>query len=144
MKLNPHKIRTTAAILAAGLLALSATTPAAAATYNVTGTLNCVGDLAQYNVYRAHDPGSASMNLRATVNFFDGEKVRIGLRDNLDNQITSSLEWAKGVTGTKSFKLASNSSTYIPKGMYAINARLVTVREGCGLYPPSWSGILNQ
>lgn len=144
MKLNSHKHPGATAIIAAGLLALAVTTQAAAATYNVAGTLNCVGDLAQYDTYRIHNSGPASMAVTATTNFFDGEKVRIGLRNSSNAQITTSLEWGKGATGTKSFRLSSNSSTTIPYGFYAINARLVTVREGCGLFPPSWSGVLNQ
>ena len=138
------RARIGAIVVLTGTLVAAGATSAMATAYNgLHGTLNCVGALSQYDTYRPHTTGPASIKLTDTDNFASSESVRFGLRAG-DTQVTNSPQFAYNQFVTKSFTSASSGSSTIPGGSLAVNARLVTTASGCHPFVPSWDGNLNQ
>lgn len=101
------------------LFAAAVPTSAYAATYDVAGELNTGGHLVQYSTFRSHIEGGASLHIYNNV----GTYSRFGLRNTSGSQVTNTNQY-NGSGGDQAFTRASNGSTTIPTGSYAINGRM--------------------
>ncbi|WP_188754289.1 hypothetical protein [Microbacterium album] len=126
-------------------LTMATTAPAAAATHDVSATLNCAGALFQSGNFRAHTAGSgASLQLTANAHWASVWTLRTGLRNTSGTQVTATLEQAPTNRSKHSYK-TSSGSTSIPNTSLAMNARVgkTETTSGCvALWPPTFSGIL--
>ncbi len=126
-------------------LTLATAVPAAAATHDVSATLNCAGALFQSGNFRAHSPGSgAGLKLTANAHWASVWKLRTGLRNTSGTQVTATLEQAP-TSRTKASYKTSSGSTSIPNTSLAMNARVGNAEQtsGCvALWPPTFSGVL--
>lgn len=133
----------TVAIAVSGVLLVSglAGTPAQAnQLYNLTGTLNTSGTLIQYSTWRPHSSGTSDFSISNQVGCSGNRWSRWGLRkDYSSSQYTNSLQ-INGETGNGRFSRASNGSTTLPSGQYAINGRMANeTGHGCDNY---WAGSI--
>lgn len=129
------RLRRAGAVAAAtAVITLVLPSAAHAATYDVWGTLNTGGALVQYSTFRSHISGGASLRIYDNV----GTYSRFGLRDTGGTQVTNSNQY-NGSGGDAPFTLASNGSTTIPTGSYALNGRM-GAQSGADNY---WAGTLN-
>lgn len=120
-------------------LALACAAPASATTVHLSGDLNTAGNLITYGTYRYHSAGSARFSCTNSPGTMNGAAwFRLGLRDRANTQITNSPQWDSSGQ-TRNFLRASNSSTTIPAGYYAINARMQAVQ----VWPPRFAGDLS-
>ncbi len=116
--------------------------PASAATHRLSGTLSCIGTLTQYDTFRVHARGGASITVSSFTSIAAGG-VNYGLRSKNGTQVTRSLNFVRSeLNGSKRFTTTQGSAT-IPQGHFAVNARHVTKSTGCGFPLPSWSGSLS-
>ncbi|QAY59674.1 hypothetical protein ET475_06490 [Microbacterium protaetiae] len=138
---------TIGAITAAAALVLGTTVPAAAttSTYNISAELGCGGNLFQSGNFRPHSSSDgASIKLTKDDWWRSIWKLRIGLRNASDVQVTKTLELDPGSRSTHTWKTPSDS-TSIPGGSLAVNARVAINGNGsCVLFPPTFEGKLTQ
>lgn len=134
-----------AALASVGIV-LGTALPAAAATYNISATLNCAGALFQSDNFRPHT-NNAGASLRLTANdwWYDVWTLRTGLRNTSGTQVTAALETAPTNRSTNSYR-TSGGSTSIPGASLAVNARVGGTENtsGCRVFPPTFSGVLTQ
>lgn len=144
MSVRKKLVTMAASVLAAGGLVLGVgIAPASAASYNVSGTLNCGGAMAQYSTFRPHAAGPAKLQ-KTYDNWITGTQTRYGLRNTTGTQVTNTIAFNVRSYTTKSFTTAGGSGS-VPQGSYAINARIgnVTSASGaCGAGIPEWKGVL--
>ena len=131
------------ALLAAGVAAASTLMIAPAQAnqlWNVSGTLNTSGTLVQYSTWRPHSTGVSDFTISNQVGCSGNRWSRWGLRkDYSSSQYTDSIQ-INGETGNGRFKRASDGSTSLPTGQYAINGRMANeTGHGCD---NAWAGSI--
>ncbi|MCA9686964.1 MAG: hypothetical protein KC457_32660 [Myxococcales bacterium] len=131
------------ALLAAGVAAASTLMIAPAQAnqlWNVSGTLNTSGTLVQYSTWRPHSTGVSDFTISNQVGCSGNRWSRWGLRkDYSSSQYTNSIQ-INGETGNGRFKRASDGSTSLPTGQYAINGRMANeTGHGCD---NAWAGSI--
>lgn len=113
--------------------------PASATLIPLTGTLNTSGTLVQYSTYRPHVSGPSEMAISNNTGCADNRFSRFGLRVNDTSQYTNTNQY-NGETGSQPFTRASNGSSTIGTGSYAINGRMANeTGHGCD---NSWAGTI--
>ncbi len=134
-------ISTVAATLAVAVSVLVAV-PAAQANqlYNVSGTLNTSGTLVQYSTWRPHSSGVSDFTITNQVGCNGNRWSRWGLRkDGSSSQYTQSIQ-INGESGNGRFRRASDGSTTLPSGQYAINGRMAN--ETGHFCDNAWAGSI--
>ena len=131
------------ALLAAGVAAASTLMIAPAQAnqlWNVSGTLNTSGTLVQYSTWRPHSTGVSDFTISNQVGCSGNRWSRWGLRkDYSSSQYTNSIQ-INGETGNGRLKRASDGSTSLPTGQYAINGRMANeTGHGCD---NAWAGSI--
>ena len=108
--------------------------------WNVSGTLNTSGTLMQYSTWRPHTSGVSDFTISNQVGCSGNRWSRWGLRkDYSTSQYTNTLQ-INGETGNGRFSRASDGSTTLPTGQYAINGRMANeTGHGCD---NSWAGSI--